>query len=423
MSQNPQPQFELAWQSLRPSLEWAKEFGLIFVFGADARGKEALFRRADEVMRGQVRPFERPTVKSALDYANTLMPILVDQASSQSAAGLPLWLDLDGNPHDPAWNAARTNFLSRLNERRARLVRENTRSVVLVLPGDWTKLAAEAAPDLWTIRQPSVYLQSGVAGVGVAEGQHEAPNMAKISSSEPESPQFSRNQELPSAVRRWQQGALSDASGELTVWDGTLASEAAFDAGYTQLALDIARKTVDLAKTAVEKQGKTPERLRDLSVSMNKLGDVARALGQLDDARAAYAEGEKLSRALIDEFGKTPERLRDLSVSMNKLGDVASALGQLDDARAAYAEGEKLSRALIDVYGETVPALETLAYHAARLGQLLERSGEQKDAGVRLANARLLYQRLALAMPYEARYRAMLVELGEPTLANTVPKH
>ena len=375
MSQNPQPQFELAWQSLRPSLEWAKEFGLIFVFGADARGKEALFRRADEVMRGQVRPFERPTVKSAQDYANTLMPILVDQASSQSAAGLPLWLDLDGNPHDPAWNAARTNFLSRLNERRARLVRENTRSVVLVLPGDWTKLAAEAAPDLWTIRQPSVYLQSGVAGVGVAEGQHEAPNMAKTSSSEPESPQFSRNQELPSAVRRWQQGALSDASGELTVWDGTLASEAAFDAGYTQLALDIARKTADLAKTAVEKQGKTPERLRDLSVSMNKLGDVARALGQLDDARAAYAEGEKLSRALID------------------------------------------------VYGETVPALETLAYHAARLGQLLERSGEQKDAGVRLANARLLYQRLALAMPYEARYRAMLVELGEPTLANTVPKH
>ena len=294
MSQNPQPQFELAWQSLRPSLEWAKEFGLIFVFGADARGKEALFRRADEVMRGQVRPFERPTVKSAQDYANTLMPILVDQASSQSAAGLPLWLDLDGNPHDPAWNAARTNFLSRLNERRARLVRENTRSVVLVLPGDWTKLAAEAAPDLWTIRQPSVYLQSGVAGVGVAEGQHEAPNMAKISSSEPESPQFSRNQELPSAVRRWQHGALSDASGELTVWDGTLASEAAFDAGYTQLALDIARKTVDLAKTAVEKQGKTPERLRDLSVSMNKLGDVASAFGE--SASPAASDRRDLDR-------------------------------------------------------------------------------------------------------------------------------
>ena len=31
-------------------------------------------------------------------------------------------------------------------------------------------------------------------------------------------------------------------------------------------------------------------------------------------------------RALIDELGKTPERLRDLSVSMNKLGDVAQAL-------------------------------------------------------------------------------------------------
>jgi hypothetical protein len=73
---------------------------------------------------------------------------------------MPLWLDLDGNPGDPQWNDARHTFLLRLNERRATLMREHPRAVVLALPLEWTKPAAEAAPDLWTIRQPSVYLET-----------------------------------------------------------------------------------------------------------------------------------------------------------------------------------------------------------------------------------------------------------------------
>lgn len=74
--------------------------------------------------------------------------------------GMPLWLDADGHSHDAIWDSARTEFLYRLNERRASLVQEHARPVVLALPLDWTKRAAEAAPDLWTIRQPSIYLES-----------------------------------------------------------------------------------------------------------------------------------------------------------------------------------------------------------------------------------------------------------------------
>jgi len=46
------------------------------------------------------------------------------------------------------------------------------------------------------------------------------------------------------------------------------------------------------------------------------MGDVASELGRLEEAQAAYAQGEKLARELIEEFGKTPERLRDLSLCL-----------------------------------------------------------------------------------------------------------
>ena len=74
-----------------------------------------------------------------------------------------------------------------------------------------------------------------------------------------------------------------------------------------------------LRRALLSEFGRTPERLRDLSISTERQGEVARALGQLDEARRAYGESEALSRALLTEFGRTPERLRDLSVSLNKL--------------------------------------------------------------------------------------------------------
>ena len=115
---------------------------------------------------------------------------------------------------------------------------------------------------------------------------------------------------------------------------------------------------------------------------------------------------------MIDDFGKTPERLRDLSMSMERLGDVAQALGQLEEAKTAYAQGEALGRELIDAYGETVLALEALAYNTLRLGQVLAKSGDTPAAQPHLSKARSLYQRLALAMPHDTRYPNALKELA-----------
>jgi len=64
---------------------------------------------------------------------------------------------------------------------------------------------------------------------------------------------------------------------------------------------------------------------------------VDSALNRFEEARSVYAESLE-SRRLIAATGETPQSLRDLSVSLNKAGDVNSALNCFEEARTAYAE-------------------------------------------------------------------------------------
>ena len=392
MNQQNQPPLETAWQTLRANLEWSLGFGLIFVFCSDVRAKEALFRRADDLMRTQVRPFQRLPVRQASDLKNHLLPAAVSPSAAQVKMGMPLWLDLDGHPADPQWDSARDEFLYRLNERRASLTREHTRAVVLALPLDWTKRAAEAAPDLWTIRQPSVYLETSGRTVQPPLANPSATDVVTADNAHPTEYPAITAKTLPLAVRRWQDSIKSGIA--LTVWDSAEASEAALQAGHTAVAIDIAREAVAQVRQAIAAQGNTPERLRDLSISMNKLGDVALALRRLDEAQTAYAEGERLRRELIAEFGKTPERLRDLSVSMNKLGDVALALGRLDEAQKAYARGEQLSRELITEFDKTPERLRDLSVSSEKLGEVAQALGRLDEAQTAYAESERLRREL-----------------------------
>ena len=93
---SPLPPLESAWQTLRSSLEWAEEFGLVFVFCSDIIAKQALFQRANDLMRAQVRPFQRPEVRQVTALLKRLLPLAINPASAHVEMGLPLWLDLPG---------------------------------------------------------------------------------------------------------------------------------------------------------------------------------------------------------------------------------------------------------------------------------------------------------------------------------------
>ena len=93
---------------------------------------------------------------------------------------------------------------------------------------------------------------------------------------------------------------------------------------------DQARAAADPANT---------EWQRDLSVSRNKLGDVAAAAGDLTAARGHYQASLDIRTRLAAADPANTEWQRDLSVSRNKLGDVAAAAGDLTAARGHYQAG------------------------------------------------------------------------------------
>ena len=83
-------------------------------------------------------------------------------------------------------------------------------------------------------------------------------------------------------------------------------------------------ESLALARRILEQFGETPERLRDVSVSLDKLGDLALKVdGDAATARQHFEESLALDRRILEQFGETPERLRDVSLSLNKLGDLA----------------------------------------------------------------------------------------------------
>ena len=82
----------------------------------------------------------------------------------------------------------------------------------------------------------------------------------------------------------------------------------------------------------------TPEAQRDLSVSLNKIGDLARDRGDLAAALDAFQESLAIDRALATQLD-TPEAQRELAISLYNMTRVTLGLGDKDRARAFYDEG------------------------------------------------------------------------------------
>jgi tetratricopeptide (TPR) repeat protein len=122
----------------------------------------------------------------------------------------------------------------------------------------------------------------------------------------------------------------------------------------------------------------TPEVRRDVSLSLDRVGDVARAQGKLGEAETLYREGLKLRRSLADEL-RTPEARRDVSVSLDRVGDVARAQGKLGEAETLYREGLDVARSLADELG-TPEARRDVSVSLDRVGDVARAQGKLGEA-------------------------------------------
>ena len=108
--------------------------------------------------------------------------------------------------------------------------------------------------------------------------------------------------------------------------------------------------------------------MRDLSVSLNKVGDVAQAQEDWRRAGEAFEESLSIRRTLRERVGDTPQALRDLSVSLNKVGDVAQAQEDWRRAGEAFEESLSIRRTSRERVGDTPQALRDLSISLERVG-------------------------------------------------------
>lgn len=144
----------------------------------------------------------------------------------------------------------------------------------------------------------------------------------------------------------------------------------------------------------IDDYSETPERLRDLTVSMERLADLDRDAGDIAQAREGYEQTLVISQRLIDDYGDTPDRLRDMTFSLGRIADFHHAVGHTSQARAGYEQCLAIRKRLIDDYGDSPERLQNLSFSLNRLADLDRDAGDTVRARDRFKLSLALLQRL-----------------------------
>jgi hypothetical protein len=115
---------------------------------------------------------------------------------------------------------------------------------------------------------------------------------------------------------------------------------------------------------------------RDLSVSYNRLGDVAVAQDDLAGARTAYAASLAIIERLATQDKNNNEWQRDLSVSYSRFGSVAVARGDLPGGQVAYAKSLAIIARLAAQDFDNAQWQRDLFISHAKFAQFNEASGD-----------------------------------------------
>jgi len=158
------------------------------------------------------------------------------------------------------------------------------------------------------------------------------------------------------------------------------AAESATTVGRPDIAQTFALRQQQIARHRLQQYGDSPQALRDLSVTLDRVGDVRREAGDLSGAQEAYTESLEISRRLLQLYGDSPLALRDLSVSLDNVGDVRREAGDVSGAQGAYTESLEISRRLLQQYGDSPQALRDLSVSLIRVGDVRREAGDLSGA-------------------------------------------
>jgi Tetratricopeptide repeat len=399
-------------RALQKLLEVLEGFVLVYVFVDVTAQRDFLRQSIADALRLRAAYLDVISIDSKrhIQSGDALIDAAWGAISATSTAlhekKCPLWLEADA--HGEEWDLVRRQLLSRLNESRHRLETAFARPLVLVFPASFKNIAAEVAPDLWSVRKMVIDIDP----VTAAQTNNYLPT-----------------QDVNHAQSRTSAQAILALDPEYQVLQAEFATlQAQADAGkpfnlnsafrlvdYLVLAGDprallIAKQVNEMAdKNIALASGADGGRyaLRDLSISWERIGDAASALGRQEEALSAYREGKRIREQIVGQYGENREALRDLSISWERIGDAARALGRQEEALSAYQEACMQLDKFQQMFGENVDTLTNVT-------MLLNKRKVLNDATLTAALDVMLdtnIKRLCKIFPENAHYKKMAATL------------
>jgi tetratricopeptide (TPR) repeat protein len=162
--------------------------------------------------------------------------------------------------------------------------------------------------------------------------------------------------------------------------------------GDAEKALTHFQRSVELCERLLQDDPESGRAARDVSVSVESLGDFLVGRGQQGDAEKAlahYQRTNELRERLLQDNPHSDQAARDLSASLIKLGDFLVGRGHRGDAEKAlvhYQRSNELLEGLLRDNPQSVEAARDVSVSLIKLGDFLAHRGQQGDSEKALAH-------------------------------------
>ena len=192
------------------------------------------------------------------------------------------------------------------------------------------------------------------------------------------------------------------------VWGNIYACDALVDMLDYTAAEVAANAALRIAEKFAEKFPEDPQMQRDLSVSYERLGDIAKARNDYSAAEGYYAKALEIDERLAEKYPDDPQIQRDLCVPYIKLGVVAEARNDYKAAERYYAKALEISERLAEKYPDDPNLQRGLSTSYERLGDIAKARNDYKAAEGYYAKALEISEKLAEKYPDDPKLQSDL---------------
>ena len=160
-----------------------------------------------------------------------------------------------------------------------------------------------------------------------------------------------------------------------------------------------ANAALRIAEKFAKKYPDDPQMQRDLSVSYERLGDIAKARNDYNAAEVYHAKALEISEKLAEKYPEDLDFQRDLSVSYERLGYIAKALKDYNAAEGYYAKALEIGEKLAEKYPDDPRLRHDLSASYSDLGNIAEARNDYRAAEGYYAKTLEIFEKLAEKYP------------------------